>query len=115
LRLLGAHPELSQRELASSLGISLGKVNSCLRVLIDSGFLKAESYRSRKHKLAYLYVLTPAGIAAKTRLTRQFLDLKMGEYRALGVEIERLQRESEESADTPQRAALRRTSHLDRA
>src|SRR3954470_1009930 len=83
LRLIDSKPELSQRELASSLGMSLGKANYCLRALIEKGFLKAENYRNSKNKLGYLYVLTPSGIAAKADLTRQFLARKVKEYEAL--------------------------------
>jgi EPS-associated MarR family transcriptional regulator len=95
MRLLGARPELSQRELASFLGMSLGKANYCLRALIEKGFVKAENYRSSKNKLAYLYLLTPSGITAKAELTREFLALKVREYEALRLEIERLQEESD--------------------
>jgi EPS-associated MarR family transcriptional regulator len=99
MRLVGAHPELSQRELASSLGISLGKANYCLRALIAKGFLKAENYRSSKNKMGYLYLLTPAGLAAKAQLTHDFLAIKLREYRALRAEIERLREESGRAED----------------
>ena len=95
MRLLGAQPELSQRELASSLGMSLGKANYCLRALIRKGFVKAENYRNSSNKLAYFYLLTPTGIAAKADLTRQFLARKVREYEELRLEIERLQKESD--------------------
>jgi EPS-associated MarR family transcriptional regulator len=97
LRLLGAKNELSQRELASSLGMSLGKANYCLRALIVKGFVKAENYRNSQNKLAYLYVLTPSGISAKAELTRQFLARKVQEFEELRLEINRLQRENDES------------------
>lgn len=95
MRLLGAKSELSQREVASSLGMSLGKANYCLRALIAKGFVKAENYRNNNNKLAYFYLLTPAGIAAKAELTRDFLARKMREYEDLRFEIERLQREKD--------------------
>lgn len=95
MRLLGATPELSQRELASSLGVSLGKANYCLHALIEKGFVKAGNYRNSNNKLAYFYLLTPSGIAAKAELTRQFLARKVREYEELRLEIERLQRESD--------------------
>lgn len=95
MRLLDAQPELSQRELASSLGMSLGKANYCLRALILKGFVKAENYRSSSNKLAYLYLLTPSGIGAKAELTRRFLARKVREYEELRLEIEQLQRESD--------------------
>jgi len=94
MRRLGSKPEQTQRELATSLGISLGKANYCLKALIAKGFVKAENYRKSNNKLAYLYLLTPSGIAAKTDLTRRFLAIKVHEYEALQAEIARLQDES---------------------
>lgn len=95
MRLLVRNRALSQRRLASSLGVSLGKANYCLRALIEKGFVKAENYRNSNNKLAYFYLLTPSGIAAKAELTREFLARKMREYEALGLEIEQLRQESE--------------------
>ena len=99
LRLLATSPHVSQREVASSVGVSLGKANYCLRALIAKGFVKAENYRKSSNKLAYLYLLTPAGVAAKADLTRQFLARKVKEYEVLRQEIEGLERESEVVAD----------------
>jgi EPS-associated MarR family transcriptional regulator len=95
MRLLDAKQQLSQREVAASLGMSLGKVNYCLKALIAKGFVKAENYRNSNNKLAYFYLLTPSGIAAKADLTRHFLARKMREYDELRVEIARLQQETE--------------------
>lgn len=95
LRLLDARQRLSQREVASSLGMSIGKVNYCLKALIKKGMVKAENYRNSSNKLAYLYLLTPTGMTAKAELTRKFLARKMSEYDELRVEIERLRKESE--------------------
>ena len=94
IRLIDASPRLSQRKVASSLGVSLGKANYCIHALIEKGFVKAENYRSSSNKRGYLYVLTPSGIAAKAELTRYFLARKVGEYEALRLQIEQLQRES---------------------
>jgi EPS-associated MarR family transcriptional regulator len=99
MRLLDARQQLSQREAATSLGMSLGKVNYCLKALIAKGFVKAENYRNSNNKLAYFYLLTPSGIAAKAELTRQFLARKMREYDELKLEIERLRQESEGAAN----------------
>ena len=77
------------------MGVSLGKANYCLRALIAKGFVKAKNYRKSGNKLAYLYLLTPAGVAAKAELTRQFLARKVKEYEVLRQEIEGLERESE--------------------
>jgi MarR family transcriptional regulator, temperature-dependent positive regulator of motility len=98
MRLLGGKQQLSQREVATLLGMSLGKVNYCLKALISKGFVKAENYRNSRNKLAYFYLLTPSGIAAKADLTRQFLQRKMREYDALRLEIARLQQETETTA-----------------
>ncbi len=100
MRLLGAKPELSQRQLATSLGMSLGKANYCLRALISKGFVKAENYRNSNNKLAYFYLLTPSGIAAKAELSRRFLAQKVREYEALRLEIESLRIENERAASS---------------
>ena len=97
MRLLGAQTEMTQREAASSLGVSLGKANYVIRALIQKGFVKAENYRNSDNKLAYLYVLTPAGISAKAELTKNFLARKMREYEELRQEIERLKKESDQA------------------
>jgi len=94
IRLVDSSPQLSQRTVASSLGISLGKANYCMRALMEKGLVKAENYRSNSNKLSYLYILTPAGVAAKAEMTRQFLARKVEEYEALRLEIEQLKRES---------------------
>lgn len=99
MRLLEAERKLSQRQVATSLGMSVGKVNYCLKALIQKGFVKAENYRNSQNKLAYFYLLTPSGIAAKAELTRRFLSLKMKEYDELKLEIERLQDETERAAN----------------
>ena len=93
MRLLDARPQLSQREVASSMGMSLGKVNYCLHALIDKGLVKAENYRNSGNKLAYLYLLTPSGIAAKSEMTRRFLERKVREYEQLRGEIKQLRQE----------------------
>jgi len=93
LRLLQHAPHLTQRELAETLGISLGKTNFCIKALVDKGLLKMQNFQSSRHKLAYAYLLTPAGITAKAALTASFLQRKMQEYEALRLEIEALQLE----------------------
>lgn len=95
LRLIDGRAELSQRELAASLGMSLGKANYCLRALIAKGFVKVQNGRNSKNKLAYLYLLTPSGMARKAELTRLFLARKVREYDALREEIERLRHEAD--------------------
>lgn len=91
LALLDKNPDISQRELAKQLGVSLGGVNYSLRALVDRGMVKAQNFSKSERKLAYAYVLTPQGLAEKTKLTARFLKRKMEEYEALKAEIESLQ------------------------
>ncbi len=93
IRTLEKNPAQSQRDLASALGVSVGRVNYCLKALAEKGLVKVENYRTSTNRLAYLYLLTPAGVAEKAVLTRRFLVRKMAEYDALKSEIAALQRE----------------------
>jgi EPS-associated MarR family transcriptional regulator len=93
LRALEANPELSQRQLAAELGVSLGGVNYALKALIERGFVKADNFRKSGTKVAYLYVLTPKGIAEKGSLATAFLGRKLEEYEVLRQEIEALKGE----------------------
>ena len=95
MQLLGANPEMSQRDVARELGISLGKVNYCLRALVQRGWIKATNFTNSRNKAAYVYLLTPRGIDAKARITVRFLQIKMREYEALRLEIEQIRQESE--------------------
>jgi EPS-associated MarR family transcriptional regulator len=101
LKLLESRPDLNQRAVAAELGISLGKVNFCLRALIDKGLLKANNFRNNQNKRAYAYFLTPKGLEEKARITVQFLRLKVAEYEALDQEIERLRAEVAGIGSTP--------------
>jgi EPS-associated MarR family transcriptional regulator len=92
LQVLTEQPQLNQRELASQLGVSLGKVNYCLRALLAKGFLKAQNFKNSKNKLAYAYVLTPAGMAARAELTAEFLQIKIKEYERLEAQIDDLRK-----------------------
>ena len=93
LRLLKADPSLSQRELSRTLGISLGKTNSCVRALLNKGLIKMQNLRNSDNKLGYAYLLTPAGISAKADLTRLFLIKKKIDYDILRKEIDVLAKE----------------------
>lgn len=93
LRLLDERPNVSQRELARELGLSLGKTNYCLRALIEKGWVKARNFRNNQNKLAYAYVLTPAGLRAKATATLNFLERKQREFERLQAEIARLRSE----------------------
>ncbi len=98
LKLLEPNPQLSQRDVAKHLGISLGKVNYCLQALVDKGWIKAANFKNSRNKSAYMYLLTPRGIEEKARVTARFLQIKMQEYEALRTEIEQLRREAERQA-----------------
>jgi EPS-associated MarR family transcriptional regulator len=98
LKLLEADPRASQRRIADELGISLGRVNYCLKALIDKGLVKVNNFRNNANKRTYLYLLTPKGIEEITRVTVQFLQVKIAEYEAVKREIEQLQREAGERA-----------------
>lgn len=95
IRLLEANPELSQRDVARELGVSLGKVNYCLRALVQKGWIKVANFKNSRNKAAYAYLLTPRGIERKAHLTVQFLQIKMREYETLRVEIEQMRRETD--------------------
>lgn len=97
LKTLEENPGLSQRDLARRLGISLGKVNFCLKALIAKGCLKVANFRSNENKLAYAYLLTPHGVEQKARMTVEFLHIKTREYERLRMEIEELKRDVEEA------------------
>jgi EPS-associated MarR family transcriptional regulator len=99
LKLLGPNPQLSQRELARELGMSLGKVNYCLRALIDKGWIKAANFKNSRNKIAYMYLLTPRGLEEKARLTTRFLQIKMSEYEALRDEIEQIRTEAAQQSE----------------
>jgi EPS-associated MarR family transcriptional regulator len=102
LRALEGNPELSQRQLAQELGVSLGGVNYALKALVERGFVKADNFRKSGNKFAYLYVLTPKGVVEKGALATAFLGRKIEEYEVLRQEIEALKDEigSGSSADS---------------
>lgn len=94
LSLLESNPRLSQREVARELGVSIGKVNYCLKALVQKGWIKAINFKNSKNKIAYRYLLTPRGIDEKAGVTLRFLQRKIEEYDALRAEIERIRREA---------------------
>jgi len=99
LSLLQKHPDLSQRELARMLGVSLGQTNFLLKALIDKGLIKVSNFRRSDNRMGYVYVLTPRGVAHRIALAASFLKRKMKEYEELKAGIEELRREIE--ADAP--------------
>lgn len=98
LKVLETNPDLTQRALAKRLGVSLGKINFCLNALVEKGCLKVNNFRNSENKLAYAYLLTPRGVDQKTRMTLEFLQIKIREYEQLRNEIEELKSEAEKIA-----------------
>ena len=90
LRILKENPDLTQRELAEKLGLSVGSLNYCLEALIQKGWIKMQNFSQSKNKFGYVYILTPKGISEKAALTSNFLKRKLSEYESLKLEIESL-------------------------
>jgi len=93
MTLVSTNPKMSQRDVARELGISVGKVNYCLKSLVEKGWIKATNFKNSRNKIAYTYLLTPTGIEEKARVTARFLQTKMREYDELKVEIARIRGE----------------------
>ena len=106
MRILQENPDLTQRELAEQLGISVGGLNYCLKALMEKGLVKMNNFANSKNKFGYVYVLTPSGIAEKAALTRRFLQRKMSEYEALKLEIAALKSEVQSTTNQPKSAHL---------
>ena len=89
LRKINKKPNTSQRELAEELGFSLGKLNYCLKALVDKGYVKINNFNKKKDKLNYFrYVITPKGISERTKLTINYMKRKMREYDELKKELD---------------------------
>lgn len=99
LRLLQENPEMSQRDIATAVGISVGGVHYCLNALVEKGMVKLGNFSAANDKRRYAYILTPKGLTEKAALTSRFLKRKMEEYEALKKEIETLQTEVNLGAD----------------
>ena len=93
LRLIEAHPEYSQRQLARELGVSLGKTHYLLKALLAKGWVKAQNFQRSDRKLGYLYALTPSGIRQRLQLTQAFLARKEREYVQLRSQISALRKD----------------------
>ena len=93
IRKISKDSNISQREMSTELGISLGKVNYCLRALKEKGFIKIKNFRKSENKMKYIYVLTPKGISEKTKITIRFMKQKMREYDELKKEIKKHNKE----------------------
>mgnify|MGYP001150967824 CR=1 FL=1 len=96
LRTLEVNPKLSQRQLAKTIGVSVGSINFCLKALVEKGFIKIGNFASNPKKSGYFYLLTPAGVQEKSKLTMAFLVKKQNEYVQLQSEIKQLQDELNE-------------------
>lgn len=83
MHILQDNPNTSQRQLAKKIGLSIGKVNYCLKALIDIGFVKVDNFNNSKQKIKYAYILTPKGIEQKIVITEQFITKKIKEYEKL--------------------------------
>ena len=101
MRILQDNPDLTQRELAEKLGVSVGGLNYCLKALMEKGWVKMQNFAHSKNKFGYVYMLTPRGISEKTALTSRFLKRKMEEYEALKAEIDMLRSEVLEQNQHP--------------
>jgi EPS-associated MarR family transcriptional regulator len=107
MRILQQNPDLTQRELAEKLGLSVGGLNYCLNALIDKSLVKMQNFSQSKNKFGYVYLLTPRGISEKITLTSKFLERKQADYEALKAEIESLKAQSDIS-ETAQRFVAKR-------
>ena len=94
IRMIELNPLYSQRELSREMGVSLGKVNYCIKKLADKGLIKITTFKQNPNKVGYAYLLTPKGIEEKTRLTFSFLKRKIKEYEILKEEIKKLKEDS---------------------
>ncbi|MFC1740310.1 MarR family EPS-associated transcriptional regulator [Pseudomonadota bacterium] len=93
LREIEGNPEITQRELAQQLGVSLGKANYCLKALIDRGWVKVKNFTNSHNKVAYAYLLTPSGLEEKARITMRFLKQRIRDYEEIKQEINQLRNE----------------------
>ena len=99
LKMIEVKPNITQRELARELGLSLGRANFCLKALIEKGLLKATNFKNSQNKLAYMYLLTTHGVEEKSNITIRFLKAKIQEYTLLKNEINMLIQESQENLE----------------
>ena len=88
LHIIQDHTNASQREIAIKTGLSIGKVNYCIKALIDIGFIKVDNFSKSTQKINYAYILTPKGVKEKTSITKQFIKIKKQEYDKLSSYID---------------------------
>ena len=89
LRKISKSSDITQRKMANELGLSLGKLNYCLKALKEKGLVKIKNFKKNPNKIGYIYILTPKGVSVKTRLTINFMKKKMKEYDQLKIELEK--------------------------
>ena len=111
LKLLQDQPQMSQRDLAQAMGVSLGKANYCLNALVGKGLVKLERFRANPDKRQYAYLLTAAGLKEKTRITLDFLRRKVTEYETLEKEIQQLRGDLENRQTLSGVRSERQTEH----
>ena len=102
LRKLEVNPEYTQRELSQEMGVSLGKINYCMKKLIEKGWIKLSNFSHNPNKVGYIYLLTPKGIEQKSRLTTSFLKTKLEEFEVLKDEISKLKLDAKEISNNKQ-------------
>ena len=95
MKIIQENPEITQRELARQLGVSIGKTNYCIRMLCEKGWVKATNFKNSRNKIAYAYLLTPWGVEQKAKMTIRFLKRKIKEYEMLKAEIAELRRDAQ--------------------
>lgn len=100
MRLIEATPDITQRDLASKLGVSVGKANYLLKGLISKGLVKAENFRKSQNKIGYLYIFTPEGLEQKARITRRYLQKRVAEYESMKAELEAMRQPLKRSASS---------------
>lgn len=88
LRKISSNPDYTQRDIAKELNLSLGKLNYCIKALKEKGLIKIENFKKNPNKINYLYILTPKGVAKKTKLTINFMKRKIKEFDELKKELE---------------------------
>jgi EPS-associated MarR family transcriptional regulator len=96
LRKIELDPQYTQRELSREMGVSLGKVNYCIKKLAEKGLIKITNFKHNPNKAVYAYLLTPKGVDEKARLTYSFLKIKIKEYEILKEEIIKLKEDAEQ-------------------
>tara|TARA_B110000977_G_scaffold115904_1_gene149752 strand:+ start:1418 stop:1759 length:342 start_codon:yes stop_codon:yes gene_type:complete len=102
LKILEQRPDMTQRELAEELGVSLGKTHYLVKSLIDVGWVKLDNFQRSDNKWGYAYLLTPKGIVEKAAITARFLVRKQREYSDLQLEIQQLQEEVKQQQNLKQ-------------